>query len=116
MGTLIEHYAGAFPLWLSPVQISLIPVAQAHETYAEKIFKELAAQGFRAEIQAASETLGSRIRIAQNEKIPYMIILGDKEIQAEKISVRSRIKGDLGQSSLSEFIGKAKEEVAARTN
>lgn len=115
MGTLIEHYAGAFPLWLSPIQISLIPVAQAHEAYAEKILSELTAQGFRAEIQVASETLGSRIRTAQNEKIPYMMILGDKEIQADKISVRSRVKGDMGQTLLSEFIQKAKEEVTAKT-
>ena len=114
MGTLIEHYSGAFPLWLSPMQISLIPVAQAHEAYTEKISDVLKAEGFRVEIQAPSETLGSRIRLAQNEKIPYMIILGDKEIQADKISVRSRVKGDLGQTPLSEFIRQAKEEVTTK--
>ncbi len=115
MGTLLEHYSGALPLWLSPVQMSLIPVAQAHEAYAEKISKELAAAGFRVETKPSSDTLGSRIRNAQNEKIPYMIVLGDKEIQAEKISVRSRSKGDLGQTPLSEFVWKAKEEMQNRT-
>ncbi|PIU40362.1 MAG: threonine--tRNA ligase [Candidatus Omnitrophica bacterium CG07_land_8_20_14_0_80_50_8] len=115
IGILIEHYGGAFPFWLSPMQVSIIPIAQAHEAYGEKILKELLDNGFRAEIKAPAETLGSRIRRAQTEKIPYMIILGDKEIQAENISVRSRSKGDLGQTSLLEFIGKVNEAVKART-
>ncbi|OIO38159.1 MAG: threonine--tRNA ligase [Candidatus Omnitrophica bacterium CG1_02_46_14] len=115
MGTLLEHYAGALPLWLSPMQMSIIPVAQTHEDYAQKIFKEFSSHGFRAEIQAPSETLGARIRLAQTEKIPYMIILGDKEIQADKISVRSRVKGDLGQTSLAEFVRQAKEEVTLKS-
>ncbi|MGH7198426.1 MAG: His/Gly/Thr/Pro-type tRNA ligase C-terminal domain-containing protein, partial [Candidatus Omnitrophota bacterium] len=115
MGTLIEHYAGALPFWLSPVQISVIPVAAAHEAHAGKILKELAAAGFRAEVKTSDETLGARIRAAQNEKIPYMIVLGDKEIQADKVAVRSRTKGDLGQTTLSEFIRKVKEEEAQRT-
>jgi len=110
MGTLLEHYSGAMPLWLSPVQVSVIPVAASHEAYAEKISKNLAEAGFRVETLASTETLGARIRNAQNEKIPYMIILGDKEIQADRIAVRSRVKGDLGQSALSDFIRKVKEE------
>jgi threonyl-tRNA synthetase len=114
MGTLIEHYAGAMPFWLSPVQICLIPVAAAHEEYAGKILKELEAAGFRAHMKPAEETLGARIRAAQNEKIPYMIVLGDKEIEAKKIAVRSRSKGDLGQTALSDFIQKAKEEATQR--
>jgi len=106
----LEHYSGAMPLWLSPVQVSVIPVAASHEAYAEKISKNLAEAGFRVETLASTETLGARIRNAQNEKIPYMIILGDKEIQADRIAVRSRVKGDLGQSALSDFIRKVKEE------
>src|SRR3989338_3504808 len=110
MGTLLEHYSGALPFWLSPVQLSVIPVSQAHEAYARKVLNELVGSDFRAELMAPDETLGSRIRQAQNEKIPYMIVVGDKEIQAEKIAVRSRSKGDLGQTGLAEFIKKLDEE------
>lgn len=115
MGTLLEHYAGAFPLWLSPVQFSLIPVSEAHLAKSEEILEALRGAGFRGEIQLPSETLGARIRNAQNEKIPYMIVLGDKEIAANKIAVRSRSKGDLGQMGLEEFLGKLKEEEAAKS-
>ncbi len=110
MGILIEHYAGAFPLWLSPVQVSLIPIAQAHEAYAKKIEQELTDAGFRVEFLAPTETLGSRIRAAQTEKIPYMIVIGDKEIQAEKVAVRSRVAGDLGQMSPVELVQKLQVE------
>ena len=110
MGTLLEHYSGALPFWLSPVQLSVIPVSQAHEAYARKVLNELVGSDFRAELMSPDETLGSRIRQAQNEKIPYMIVVGDKEIQAEKIAVRSRSKGDLGQTGLAEFIKKLDEE------
>src|SRR5262249_20182435 len=78
IGILIEHYGGAFPLWLSPVQVSVIPVAQAHEAYAAEVTKALAESGLRVELQAPDQTLGARIRKAQNEKIPYMLIVGDK--------------------------------------
>ena len=115
MGTLLEHYSGALPFWLSPVQLSVIPVSQAHEAYARKVLNELVGSDFRAELMAPDETLGSRIRQAQNEKIPYMIVVGDKEIQAEKIAVRSRSKGDLGQTGLAEFISKLDEESRNKT-
>ena len=104
MGTLLEHYAGALPFWLSPVQVSLIPVASAHEDYAGKIKQKLEKENLRCEIQPASDTLGARIRRAQNEKIPYMLVLGDKEVNADKISVRSREAGDQGQKTLSDFL------------
>jgi threonyl-tRNA synthetase len=110
MGTLLEHYAGALPFWLSPVQISVIPVAQAHQDYALKVVESLSKEGFRVELQTPQETLGSRIRQAQNEKIPYMIVVGDKEAQAGKIAVRSRSLGDQGQKSLEEFLTSAKNE------
>ena len=114
IGILIEHYAGAFPFWLAPVQVSLIPVAEAHEAHAKGIQKKMQEAGLRVETKPSSDTLGSRIRQAQTEKIPYMIVLGDKEIQADKIAVRSRTKGDLGQTALLEFLAKAKEEVEKR--
>jgi threonyl-tRNA synthetase len=115
MGILIEHYGGAFPFWLSPVQISLIPVSTPHEEYAEKIAAALKAEGFRVDLQRASETLGSRIRKAQTEKIPYMMVMGDKEIQADKIALRSRKKGDEGQMTLADFVRRAHEEQQTRT-
>ncbi|MBI4432870.1 MAG: threonine--tRNA ligase [Candidatus Omnitrophica bacterium] len=109
MGTLLEHYAGALPFWLSPVQVSLIPVADSHEDYAKTIQEQLEKEGLRCEIRNASDTLGARIRAAQNEKIPAMLILGDKEAQAGKISVRDRVSGDKGQMSLVDFIQQVKQ-------
>lgn len=114
IGILIEHYAGAFPLWLAPVQMSLVPVSEAHETYARQMLEALQKAGFRAEIQVPSETLGARIRKAQNEKTPYMIVVGDKEIQSQKIAVRSRSLGDLGVMPLPEFVSKANNEIKTR--
>lgn len=115
MGILIEHYAGAFPFWLSPTQVSLIPVSTPHEAYAEEVLAQLKAAGLRAELQRASETLGARIRKAQTEKIPYMMVMGDKEIQAQKIALRSRKKGDEGQMALADFVRRAQEEQQNRT-
>jgi threonyl-tRNA synthetase len=114
MGTLLEHYAGALPLWLSPVQVSVIPVAEPHEVYAEEVAGALRAAGFRTEVRKSQETLGARIRKAQTEKVPYMIVLGDKEIQAKKIAVRSRSAGDLGATTPGAFLEKLKEEMERR--
>src|SRR3989338_2652546 len=110
MGIFIEHYGGAFPLWLAPMQISLIPIAQTHETYATDVAKKLKDEGFRVEVKPQSETLGARIRRAQTEKIPYMLVVGDKEAQAGKVAVRSRKLGDQGAIELSQFIHKIKVE------
>ncbi len=115
MGTLLEHYSGAMPLWLSPVQVSLIPVKDTHQEFAEKISAHMKAAGLRVEIQGPSDTLGARIRTAQTEKTPYMIVLGDKEIQAGKIAVRSRAGGDLGAMTLEDFFKRTNAELEART-
>jgi threonyl-tRNA synthetase len=115
MGILIEHYAGAFPLWLAPVQVSIIPVAQAHEEYAAEVKKTLEAAGLRAEIQGSEEKLGARIRTAQNDKIPYMLVVGEKEIQSKQVAVRSRSLGDQGAVGLAEFAEKAKRETDNRS-
>lgn len=114
MGILIEHYGGAFPLWLSPMQVSVIPVAEAHMNYARAVVKDLQQAGLRVELQTPDETLGARIRKAQTEKIPYMIVVGDKEVQAKTVAVRSRSKGDQGAIGLLEFAEKAKLEVSSR--
>jgi threonyl-tRNA synthetase len=86
---LIEHYAGAFPLWLSPVQIKIVPVRENHNEHAQKIAKELLNAGFRIDCDTNEGNMGGKVRDAKNRKIPYTIIIGDKDIEVEKISVES---------------------------
>jgi threonyl-tRNA synthetase len=111
LGIIIEHYAGAFPLWLSPVQVAVIPISEKHDEYAKKIEKELKDKNIRVEIKNENETLGKKIREAEMQKIPYLLILGDKEILASAISVRERGKGDLGQMPLEKFLEKISGEI-----
>ena len=111
IGILIEEYAGKFPLWLSPVQIKVIPVSEKHFDYAQKLYKELFDMNFRVEADKRDEKLGYKIRAAQLEKIPYMIIVGDKEIENNNISVRSRDKGDLGTFEFKDFVNHLKKEL-----
>lgn len=115
LALLIEKYAGAFPTWLAPTQVQIIPVSEKHFDYAEKITKALKDSGIRADADYRNEKLGYKIREAQLEKVPYMVILGDKEIEQNNISVRSRHEGDLGSSTIDEFIAKIKDETANRT-
>lgn len=112
LALLIEKYAGAFPTWLAPVQVRLLPIADRHIEYAEKIKSELAKVGIiRVEIDDRSEKTGYKIREAQLEKIPYMIVIGDKDIEANTVSVRSRKDGDKGAVAVDEFIADIKQEV-----
>lgn len=104
-GVLIEHYAGAFPLWLAPVQVAVLPITDRINEYAEKVASELKAAGFRIEVNLRSEKIGAKIRDAQLQKVPYMLVLGDKELEDNKIAVRERKQGDIGVMSLEEFIG-----------
>lgn len=106
IGILLEHFSGALPFWLAPVQISVIPVSEKHLEYAEHIAKTLREKNIRVELSEANETLGKRIRTAEKQKIPYILVVGEKEIDAEKVAVRERGKGDLGQQTLEEFIKK----------
>lgn len=108
---LLEHYAGALPLWLAPVQAVIIPVRQEDEEYALKIKQKCIDAGLRVELDIRNETLTKRIRNAELEKIPYIIIIGAKEVQASKIAVRKRGKGDQGQMNLEEFIERIQEEI-----
>jgi threonyl-tRNA synthetase len=107
----IEHFAGAFPVWLSPVQAVVIPISDKQNEYAEKIFKELKENNIRVEMNTDNDTLGKKIRAAEMQKTPYLLIIGDKEIQAEAVAVRQRGKGDLGQVKIGEFIKKISEEI-----
>ncbi len=107
-GVLIEHYAGAFPLWLAPVQIGLVPISERHVAYAEKVEAELKAAGFRVETDARNEKMNAKIRDLANQKIPYILVFGDKEESAGSVSVRTRGKGDQGSMPLADFIAKAK--------
>jgi len=102
-GILIEHFAGAFPLWLAPVQVILLPIAERHQSYAAELEAALASKSIRAVVDGRKEKIGAKIRDAQLQKIPYMVILGDKEIENKNLSIRHRAKGDLGARKLDEF-------------
>ncbi len=111
MSILIEHTAGAFPLWLSPVQVKVIPVREQHNKYAKEVFEMLKENNIRAEFEDADENLGTKVRSAKNEKIPYWIVIGDKEIEAKKVTLESRDNGQLGQMSKEEVLKKILEEI-----
>ena len=105
-GVLIEHYAGAFPLWLAPVQIGLVPISEKHLAYAEKVKAELQAAGLRVELDARNEKMNAKVRELSLQKIPFILILGDKEEQSQSVSVRTRGKGDEGTTPLTDFIAR----------
>jgi threonyl-tRNA synthetase len=102
-GVLIEHYAGAFPLWLAPVQVTVLPITDRINEYADRVAAELRNAGFRVESNTKSDKIGAKIRDAQMQKIPYMLILGDQELESNQIAVRERKQGDIGAMSLTEF-------------
>jgi threonyl-tRNA synthetase len=111
---LIEHYNGAFPVWLAPSQVRIIPIADRHIEYAKRVEKTFRDLNLRVETDARPEKVGYKIREAQLEKVPYMIIVGDKEVSEEKISVRSRSEGDLGQMAMEEFTSRILKEISER--
>ena len=104
IGILIEHFAGKFPLWLSPVQVKILPISDKYIDYAEEIQRELEKEGMRCEMDKRAEKIGYKIRTAQMERVPYMLIVGEREMQDKKISVRGRGKGDLGSMSLHQLL------------
>ena len=108
---LIEHYAGAFPLWLAPVQAIVLPIADRHAAYAATVRHRLADAGFRAQVDERQEKIGYKIREAQLQKIPYMLVVGDREAAEGTVAVRSRSGGDLGSQPLDAFMASAREEV-----
>jgi threonyl-tRNA synthetase len=111
---LIEHYAGAFPLWLAPVQVVVLPIADRHAEYARSVRDRLEAAGLRVEMDERQEKIGYKIREAQLQKIPYMLVAGDREAAEGTVSVRSRSGGDQGARTVDEFVRQAHEEIAAR--
>jgi threonyl-tRNA synthetase len=117
-GVLVEHYAGAFPFWLAPVQVAVLPITDRINEYAEKIGKELKDLGFRVEANLKSDKIGAKIRDAQLQKIPFMLVLGDKELEENRIAVREKVKGDIGQMTLEEFkeLAQKLKETRALTN
>ncbi len=111
VGVLTEHYGGFFPVWLAPVQVSILPIADAHFEYAGQLEKILRSEGFRVNTDFRNEKIGFKIRESENRKIPYMIVIGDKEKESGNLSVREHKKGDIGKFELNEFIEKLKLQV-----
>jgi len=115
-GVLIEHYAGAFPLWLAPVQVAVLPITDRINDYADSVAAELRRSGFRVESNTKSDKIGAKIRDAQMQKIPYMLILGDEELENGQVAVRERKQGDIGAMSLDEFKEKITVERSSRAS
>ena len=111
IGVITEHFAGAFPAWLSPVQVKVMPVTDRADAYAQELQQKLDSLGFRVETDLRNEKIGKKIREAQLEKVPYMLVVGDRDMENQTVSVRHRAQGDLGAMSLADFISKLKEEV-----
>ncbi len=111
---ITEHYGGAFPLWLSPVQVKVITIGESHHAYGVKIFETLKEEGVKAELDLNNESLGKKIREAKIQKIPYLIVIGDKEVDSETLSVESRNEGNIGSLKIEDFISKIKKEIAEK--
>jgi threonyl-tRNA synthetase len=111
MGILIEHYAGAFPLWLAPVQLAVLPISDKHLEYAQSIVQELKDNGMRVNLDDRSESIGKKIREATTQKVPYMLIIGDKEIDSNGASVRTLGGEDLGTMPLADLVQKMTQEI-----
>jgi len=111
---LIEHYAGAFPLWLAPAQAIVLPIADRHLAYAQAVLDQLAQAGIRADVDERQEKINYKIREAQLQKVPYMLVVGDREADTHTVSVRERAGGDKGSSSVSDFVARALDEIASK--
>lgn len=114
LGIIIEHFAGNFPLWLSPVQVKILPVSEKHSEYAQKVSAELAKNGVRVELDDSNESLGKRIRVAKTEKTPYLLVLGDKEVEAGTVTAERRDGAHLDAHPLADFIAKTKKEIGTK--
>lgn len=115
IGIITEHFAGAFPVWLSPVQVSILPISDHQKEYAEKVKAILEEKGIRVELDARQEKIGYKIREAQLQKVPYMLILGEKEVEVNAVGVRKRKEGDIGQMSIEDFVSMISKEIEEKT-
>ena len=115
IGIITEHFAGAFPVWLSPVQVSILPISDHQKEYAEKVKAILEEKGIRVELDARQEKTGYKIREAQLQKVPYMLILGEKEVEVNAVGVRKRKEGDIGQMSIEDFVSMISKEIEEKT-
>jgi threonyl-tRNA synthetase len=115
IGTLIEHYAGNFPAWIAPTQAIVIPITENHGAFAQKVKEDLQAEGFRVNLDNRNESLGKRIRESTMKKVPYVLVIGDKEIEAGQVAVRKRGNEDLGAMDIKKFIEKLREEVEKKS-
>ena len=111
---LIEHYAGAFPLWLAPLQVVVLPISDSHLAYAAAVRDQVAAAGLRVELDERQEKIGYKIREAQLQKVPYMLVVGDRESAEGTVAVRTRTGGDQGASAVDAFIASARDEIATK--
>jgi len=114
IGILIEHYAGEFPLWLAPVQAVVLPIADRHAAYADRVAARLREEGLRVEVDARSESVGRRIRDTELRKVPYMLVVGDREEETEHVAIRAHRRGDEGSSPLAEAVEKLAREARER--
>ncbi len=114
MAFLIEHYKGAFPLWLAPVQVKVLPIGEKHIAYAESVVTELVKVGFRAELDQSDESLGKKVRNAKMEKVPYFVVIGDQEVAAATLGVEHRTTGKVGTLSIADFVARLNQEIATK--
>jgi threonyl-tRNA synthetase len=115
LALLLEKYAGALPVWLAPVQVKVLPISEKHEEYAKKVTDKLKSSGIRVESDVRNEKIGYRIREAQLEKVPYMLVLGDKELESGSVAVRARSEGDRGAMSIDNFMDLVKMEIYTKS-
>ena len=114
LGILIENYNGAFPVWLAPVQVKFLPISDKHLAYAKELRKKFKKMGIRVEVDESNEKIGYKIRKAQMEKVPYMAVIGDKEMESNTLSIRDRSKGDIGAQPVDDFIAHVRELTETR--
>jgi threonyl-tRNA synthetase len=114
LGALIEHYAGAFPVWLSPVQAMVIPIADRHQKYAAQVMEQLRGEGLRVEADLRAERMNAKIRDAQLQRVPYMLVVGDREAEGGQVSVRLRSEENLGPMAVAQFLERVQSDIAAR--
>jgi threonyl-tRNA synthetase len=115
IGILIEHFAGKFPVWLSPMQVKILPITDRQLDYANNLCKKMKELGIRVEVDDRSEKIGYKIREAQMSKVPYMLVVGEKEAEAGQVAVRRRDKGDMGAINADEFIATVLDDIANKT-